>query len=103
MAAVGMTQEDIQDSNMAKTYGSSFVLILVMMTGLAVFLSVIPDAQVNAYQGGLHGLMIGLLFIATSMGINYLYELKPFKLWLINAGYQVVYLTVGGAILGVWK
>jgi hypothetical protein len=27
---------------------------------------------------------------------------RPFKLWLINAGYQTVVFTVMGVILGAW-
>jgi hypothetical protein len=35
------------------------------------------------------------------MTINYLYQYKSLKLWLIDGGYQLVIMTVAGAILSV--
>jgi anti-sigma-K factor RskA len=40
--------------------------------------------------------------VATSAGINYLYQQKSLKLWLIDAGYQVIFLGIFGAIMGAW-
>jgi hypothetical protein len=41
-------------------------------------------------------------FVAMAFGITYLFESRPLKLWLINAGYQTVVFTIMGAILGAW-
>ena len=38
-----------------------------------------------------------------SLGVIYLFEQRPLKLWLVNSGYQVVTYTVMGAVLGVWR
>jgi len=35
-------------------------------------------------------------------GVNYLYQRRSFKLWAIDAGYQIVFLSVMGLILGAW-
>jgi uncharacterized protein DUF1761 len=40
--------------------------------------------------------------MALTFGITYLFESRPLKLWLINAGYQTVVFTIMGAILGAW-
>ena len=45
----------------------------------------------RAGRCGLHtGLFSSLFFVATAMGVIYLFEQRPLRLWLINAGYQVV-------------
>ena len=56
-----------------------------------------------AGDAGLHtGVFTGFFFVATALGVIYLFEQRPFKLWCINAGYQVVNFGVMGTILGVW-
>jgi hypothetical protein len=53
-------------------------------------------------EGAIHGLYIGIFFVAMSMGINYLYQRKSIKLWLIDAGYQIAFLGIQGMIIGAW-
>jgi hypothetical protein len=48
------------------------------------------------------GFMAGFTYVATAFGITYLFEFRSLKLWAINAGYQLVVLSVMGAILGGW-
>jgi hypothetical protein len=45
----------------------------------------------------------GLGWVAMSLGIVYLFEQRSLKLWLINAGCQVVTYTLMGAVIGGWK
>ncbi len=101
--ALGLTEEYLQKSNMAVIFGSSFVLIFLMNFGLAIILQGHAGRDVTAMSGALYGGLIGIFFIATSIGINMLYQRKSFTLWAIDAGYQVLYLTLGGAILGAWR
>jgi hypothetical protein len=100
---LGFTEEYLSKGNMALIFGSSFVLIFLMNAGLAVILQGHASRDITAMTGLLYGLLIGLFFIATSIGINMLYQRKSFTLWAIDAGYQVFYLAVSGAILGAWK
>ena len=88
---------------MALIFGSSFALILLMDFGLAVILQGHAGRDITAWSGALYGLLIGLFFVATSYGINMLYQRKSFVLWAIDSGYQVLYLAMTGAILGVWR
>ena len=46
------------------------------------------------------GFGIGLGFIATSIGVNYLFARKSLKLFLIDAGYWTVVYTAMGAVFG---
>ena len=84
---------------MALTMGVTAVLNLVIATSLALF---IGDA--GSWQFGLQaGLAAGLTFVAMALGVIYLFESRPFKLWLVNAGYQIVVFTVMGTIIGAWR
>ena len=48
------------------------------------------------------GAGVGLGFSATALTIQYLWESRPFKVWLIDAGHHVVGCIAAGGILAVW-
>lgn len=50
--------------------------------------------------GTLAGLAAGLGWVATFLGVIYLFEKRAPALGLVNGGYSVVALTAMGAILG---
>jgi len=45
----------------------------------------------------------GAGWVATAIGILYLFEMRSLKHFLINAGYMIVAFTVMGIIIGAWK
>jgi hypothetical protein len=98
MAASGMTKENGAQGNVAVTFGLAYALNAIAAIGLASLL--------NGHRGlllGLHeGFAVGLFFVATALGVIYLFERRPLQLFLINAGYQAVNFAVMGAILGAW-
>jgi hypothetical protein len=98
MAATGITKERARQANMAKIYGTTLLLNLIIATSLAMFIG--PEA--NLTFGLFAGFMAGLTYVAAAFGITYLFEFRPFKLWAINAGYQVVVFSIMGTILGAW-
>ena len=95
----GFKEEEMKNANMGKIFGTSFVLALVISFNLAAFIG--PEG--NFVFGLFAGFAAGLGWVAMSIGIIYLFERRSFKLFLINAGYQVVTYTIMGGILGVWK
>jgi hypothetical protein len=97
MALNKLSKEDAQKANMAKLYGTTIFLNLIAATSLAMFIG--PAG----WQDGLFfGFLTGVTFVATALGVVYVFESKPLKLWCINAGYQVVFFSVMGTILGAW-
>jgi len=99
---LGFTDEYIQKGNMPLIFGSSFVMMIIMALGLALLMSGHDAASMN-WQTGLHyGLITGCLFVSTSMAINYLYQRRSIKLWLIDAGYQIAFLSIMGIISALW-
>ena len=52
---------------------------------------------------GLAGLAAGLTWVAAAFGVNYLFERRPLRLWLINGGYNVIVFGVMGVIIGAMQ
>ena len=98
MQATGVTQERAQASNKAKTFGLAFLASLVIAFNLALFLGSDSTLQTGAF----YGFLAGFGWVAMAFAINDLFELRPFNLLAINAGYHTVAFTVMGAIVGSW-
>jgi hypothetical protein len=49
------------------------------------------------------GALAGIGWVATSLGILYLFESRSLKLFLINAGYLAIAFIVAGGIIGAWQ
>lgn len=95
---VGLTEEAVNDANMPMTFGGTFVLQFLAITAFAVLLG--PD---SSWLTGLQsGLMIGIFWIATAYGITYLFEQRSIRLFMINAGYNVVLFALIGTLIGYW-
>lgn len=93
------TKVDVNNpGNVAMTFGAAFVLSLVAAILFGAFLG--PNPPVG--DAILTGVIVGAAFIATSFGINYLFEQKSLTLWLINAGYHLAQYTAMGLIFGLW-
>jgi hypothetical protein len=99
MRETGLTEGELKKGNMAKIFGLSVVLSLIMSYNLAAFLSGPANLGWGIAAGGLAGIgWVGLAF-----GVNYLFERKSFTLFLINAGYNAITFMIMGAIIGAWK
>jgi hypothetical protein len=95
----GFTEESLKGGNMLKIFGVSFLLAIISAVNLAMFMG--PES--NPTMGALWGFLAGAGWVATFVGTHYLFERKSFTLFLINAGYSIVVLTLMGVILAAWK
>lgn len=97
----GLSDEKLKSANMAQIFGIAFVLNLVASFILGHVLATYshPGLHVSA----MIGLGIGLGFVATSVGVNYLFARKSLKLFLIDGGYWTLVYTVMGAVFGLVK
>lgn len=91
----GFTEEDLKKGSMLKIFGLAFVLALISAINLAMFMG--PEKEVS--MGAAYGFAAGFGWVATFVGTHYLFERKSFKLFLINAGYSIVALTIMGVII----
>ncbi|MGM0545193.1 MAG: DUF1761 domain-containing protein [Bacteroidota bacterium] len=104
MNAVGFTEDDIKQGNMAKIFGFAFVFELIMAFNLAIFLTGSPEAAetMTAGTGAFYGFLAGFGWVFFALAVNSLYEDKSWKYIFINGGYWTVSFTVMGLIIGAW-
>lgn len=102
MKLSGLTHEVLEKSkkDMGPKYG---IMILSSLVTAGVLAVLVKFAGSQAAVGGAKvGALAWLGFVAT-VGLNsFIFENKPFQLYLINVTYQLVSLVVMGAILAIW-
>lgn len=84
--------------NPAVIFGLSAVLHIIAVIGLAMFIG----SSASAIEGLLKGFFVSMVWIATSIGVTYIFVGRTFRLFLIDAGFYVVFLSLAGLILGAW-
>lgn len=94
----GLSLEQIKGANMARIFGGAFVLTFLGVLVLSFFIEP-GEGLYNLHHGASLGFHVGLFWVAGSLGVNYLFERRSLRLWLINGGYNVVTYTVAGIIL----
>ncbi|MEZ5463549.1 DUF1761 domain-containing protein [Dokdonella sp.] len=94
----GISDEKLKSANMPMIFGLSLVLSLIAAVVFALFLGPRPPLALGLGAG----FAAGLCWVGASFGINYLFEGKSLKLFLVNAGYHTVQFTVIGLILALW-
>lgn len=100
-AWVRLSNIDMTDPNVKKGAGAimgiSFLFMLLSCVGLTIMRQLVP---VNNYGEALHlGLLLSVCFSTPAVSIGYLYNKKPFALYLIDCGYHIVGLTVASIVM----
>lgn len=94
-----LSETEIQQGNKGKIFGATAVFSLVMAANLAMFLN---DGKTDVTWGAIAGFLAGI-WTFCAIAIHSLFELKSWRLILINGGYSLVSLVLMGAILGLWR
>jgi len=95
---IKLSDEDMKGANMPLIFGTTFILNVIGAFVLDMFIG----RESTLMTGLMAGLLVSVAWIATSLGINYLFTRKPFKLFIIDACYYVTFFAIMGAILGAW-
>ena len=98
MAAGEFSEEMLAKRNLPMVFGLSLLASFVAAINLEMFIG----AEATLAFGLFAGFAAGLGWVATFLGILYLFEKRTLALFLVNGGYCVVALTLMGAILGAW-
>ena len=83
----------------ARVFGISFVLAFVQAWVFAMFLGPNPSLALGLGAGA----SAGLCWVGFALGINDLFERRPFGLWAINAAYHTLAFTIYGLLFALWK
>lgn len=100
---IGMTEKPagvdstVDTPNLGRLLIGSLVLEIVMAFILAWHLGTGAGWMAGLITGALLGVVVAFAF-----GVNYLFEGKPFALWLINGSYNLVVFAAMGAIIGAF-
>ena len=97
--AAGLSEDQAASGNMAVILGVTFLLSLVAAAVFAIFLG----RDMGFGPATAAGFSAGLCWVGAAFGINYLFERRPLKLWLINGGYHTLQFTLFGMILGAMR
>jgi hypothetical protein len=98
MAENGFTPEQPQSVRPGRTYGLTFGLGFVAAYAFGDAIG--PDPDVG-YATGV-GLLVGLLWVATAIGTNYLFERRTLRHFLITGGYHVARFGLIGLAFGLF-
>ena len=91
-----MTDDDFKNGNLGLIYGLSVVMMVLMTYGLSIVLNY--HETLTPTHAAFHGVLIAVFYSVPAISINYLYQRRPLKLWLIDALYQVLGLALAGAV-----
>ena len=97
MGAVGLSEEQIKQGNMGVIYGGAFAFSLLASWTLAhTFATYAQDLSIPVKVMTSFGVALG--FIVTAIGTNYLFSQKSKALFLIDAGYWLLFYIAMGAV-----
>lgn len=95
---VGLSDSELQSSNMAKIFGITFLFSLLS----AVFLGhLLAHFDTDFYRTMMISTGIALGFVVPAIGTNYLYGRKSGKLFAIDAGYWTCFYIAMGLVFGL--
>jgi hypothetical protein len=98
-AETGITAESAQ-SGVAMTHGLAFLMMAVLAYGLNLMIGYHQPEEQTLTHGAFHGVQLGGVFGLPAVAINYLYQKKSLKLFLIDGGYLLAFMALMGAALG---
>ena len=100
-AAIQQHGVKLEPSGMAAKMIGNFLCNIVAAVMMARLIGRTGIAELG--YGLKLGAGVGLGFSASALTIQYLWESKPFKVWLIDCSYHFFGCIALGAILAVWK
>lgn len=100
LALIGKTRETLNPTGPVP-YVIGFLMALLLAYGASIALS--HDDERTVAHGAQFGLFMGLVFFASTLLTEYLFEGRPLGLWLLNAAYPLIGFMLVGAIIGGWK
>ncbi len=95
MKEIDKSEEELaQGGNIAYLY----TMIAAFLMGAASSFLSIRVGAVGVVEGALLGLIVAVGFVATAYTSTYIFSGRSIKLYLIDAGYHVVTITLAGVI-----
>lgn len=107
MELVGMTPKKTEEAKkgMVNSYAITFLLSLLAAYVLDHFIWFTSPGSVTVTIGIKTAIWAWVGFVATTSAANYLYhpDKRPWALYVLDNGYNLVMLVILGIILSVWR
>ncbi len=101
-AETGISDEEAQ-KDMPRTHGLAFLMMVVLSYAVNIIIGYHEPADQTFMHGGLHGILAAVFYCVPAIAINYLYQRKSLKLFLIDAVYVVLFLGLSGGVMAALK
>jgi hypothetical protein len=101
---IGRTREWLMGAagyNPALQYGTALVMAGLMATAISCVTQL--TGRQTAFRGIQVGFLLWLGFELTTWSTEYVFEVRPWSLLAVNAGYWLFGMMLMGAIVGAWK
>ncbi len=102
MAAIGKTEDQIKASGSVAPMLIAVVALLIMAFVLAGIVGHLGPGNVTIKNGIISGLFVWTGFVATSLSVNYAFQMHPRQLLLIDTGHWLGVLVIQGAVIGLF-
>lgn len=99
LAALGKTRQEL--GNQIKAMIAQFFLTLLIALTMAVM--VVRFGAVTALEGALIGVVLAVGLVAASLASDWIFCGFNPRLYWIQVGYKIAYITLIGAVLGAWR
>jgi len=100
MKGVGKTKEQVAAGASPMNYIMALILSFIAAYGIARIM--IWTNRGSIWDGIVIGLLVGVCFVLSTMGVNDVMENRPKGLTVINILYHIVGFIVIGIIVGAW-
>ena len=101
-AETGITDEQAQ-SGMAMTHGLAFLMMCIMCLFINRYINYHDVADQTFVHGAFHGVELAAYMALPAVAINYLYQKKSLKLFLIDAAYVLAFCALAGGVMAALK
>ena len=104
LKAVNLPSQQISKGYLIKVIASSFIMALVVSTGMAVLLkSYWASSEKDMAAGASLGMLCGIFFLFPSISMSYILAKRAISLVLIDAFFYLLAYTCIGVIVGAWR
>lgn len=100
VGAVGLSEDDVKNVNMGKVYGGALGFSLLASWTLAHVDETYGQLSLGVMVMTALGVAIG--FVIPAIGTNYLFSQKSRTLFLIDAGYWLLFYAAMGVVHGLF-
>ncbi|MEQ8685498.1 MAG: DUF1761 domain-containing protein [Imperialibacter sp.] len=96
---IGLGAEGVASRD--KKYGFLTGFLLSICTSFLLSILIHAEHGTSAFEGVLLG-FLAAAFVAVAQAINFVYETRPIRFYLISVGYCLVAYPLMGLVLGYW-